>query len=741
MKKFVVKFCSAFLMASMAFGQTAIIGNGNLVLGVDKFGQLNIPYRSVPSLGLPTVNPFNTASIGIRSTNPSQNSTIATEGWGVKYTATTVALILPVVNTYKAYVDNSRSIGGVIFESFTGVDGGTTAKSVTRISGGARITHDFGPTSDPNVYKVAITVENPSSFPYGSFIYRRQVDWSADQPYVTIKGAEGHPAVACSCDDGKLGGNIDVQTCVLGVNSHDITDSGPADHGAYFDFQIGPIAARSSKTFNMYYGGALNFSALDESYGKFPVEVVSYAKTNCLGLPGDNKFVLGIGFCSLGGPVLCPKTSSTFKLSSTSTISPSTYRSTLTSQTSQATSQTSQVTSQTSQASTSTVVVPPTLPPPSTCNSPVGLCNYSLPGTCNLGIPKFPILGMDWSDFNLISFNSFTCSGGDIEGRLAVRNRVQLSGYSVGLQLEKTTQSWKSHSLVVGGDASWTEGSLHPDGSVSGVPKSYAYVGGSNNFPTYLSSRIVNPAEVSADKMKQSFDEAKNFYLNVQQRLASMPINAVASVKYTDGLEIQCAGKSDFYHVSIPGQIYNSIHWVGLVNCSLTAQWAVDITGDVDIIMSGAPFPAISERVVFNILGNPRKVRINTGLSGHLLAPLHTFDMTNGVTYGTVIAGDVTFSRQNNIPDCINVKPVTIVTPVIMPVNPGDTSVCVPGIDVPAGNDTMVCMALECQCVTRCDLIDVDLDGILDHVLHLGGALSIRANLGTLLSIRIGLGL
>lgn len=48
----------ALLVAPVVQGQGAIIGNGNVAVGVGESGALEVPYRGVPALGLPDEDPL-----------------------------------------------------------------------------------------------------------------------------------------------------------------------------------------------------------------------------------------------------------------------------------------------------------------------------------------------------------------------------------------------------------------------------------------------------------------------------------------------------------------------------------------------------------------------------------------------------------------------------------------------------------------------------------------------------------
>ena len=57
-----------------------------------------------------------------------------------------------------------------------------------------------------------------------------------------------------------------------------VTDLGPLDHGAAFDFQFGPLNAGDSFVFNTYYGATESQSEAEATLGYVSAQAYSFGK-------------------------------------------------------------------------------------------------------------------------------------------------------------------------------------------------------------------------------------------------------------------------------------------------------------------------------------------------------------------------------------------------------------------------------------------------------------------------------
>eukprot|EP01084_Bolivina_argentea_P012696 23777_1 len=262
----------------------AIIGNGDVILGVDDAGNLNVPYRQVDALNLPATNPNKASYVGLRNGGDlgeagvyaSTEAGCLCEGWGVGVTTGS--------GNFDAYAD--ISVGGFSLNQidFVGVDGGTTATSkIGDVTGRFEVIHDFYPSPDTDyAFEAEITITNVGSEDFSQTLYRRVMDWDISptefSEYVTIQGTAA-TSLIYSSDNGFCHPSP-FQTCTeraAGTTDVDFEDSGPIDHGAVFDFSLGALAQGESVTFYIYYGVGPGEVAVELALVAIEAEVASWA--------------------------------------------------------------------------------------------------------------------------------------------------------------------------------------------------------------------------------------------------------------------------------------------------------------------------------------------------------------------------------------------------------------------------------------------------------------------------------
>jgi len=218
------------------------------------------------------------------------------EGWGIADVTT------------RAFGKSGRSFGiqNVVVESFTSTS--STARSVVRVVNGTtpvfRITQDFHVSSaTANLFEATITVENLLANT-ADVRYRRAMDW--DVPPTTFSElvtivTNAAQDVVFSSDNGFADGNsLNAAGSILFTGER--ANSGPADHGAVFDFNLGTLAPGKTRTFNIYYGAAANEPEALHVLAAIGPEVYSLGKPNTPTLtpPGSpNTFIFA--FKGVGG--------------------------------------------------------------------------------------------------------------------------------------------------------------------------------------------------------------------------------------------------------------------------------------------------------------------------------------------------------------------------------------------------------------------------------------------------------
>lgn len=272
----------------------AIISNGTVQLGVHQEGHLNVP-GGTPSSG------SGTTVVGLRYVPTNAESTAPgclCEGWGVKDFLT------------GNWAGGNEAEGGLVgnvtltVESFTST--ASTATSVVNVGGIFRVTHDYKPSSSPNLYQVDVTIQNISAAVV-DLRYRRVMDWdiepTAFAEYVTLITG-GSPAVGNTTNDGF--GSSEPFDGNTGIGfTGEFTDAGPDDHGALFDFNFGGLAPGASFSFVTYYGAADNEVNALAALASQGVTVYSLGQPSSAGGPDlgiPNTFMFG--FSGTGGTPL-----------------------------------------------------------------------------------------------------------------------------------------------------------------------------------------------------------------------------------------------------------------------------------------------------------------------------------------------------------------------------------------------------------------------------------------------------
>jgi hypothetical protein len=290
------------VLLTAGVSNAAIISNGTVSLGVDRFGQLN------DGIGVEYIPTGNDGTI----------SGCPCEGWGVADS----------VSGVNGWANNNFGGNSASTSLLSYVEDGTNALSKVLISdltlgtGVFEVTHDYKPSDKTdNLYEVLVTVKNVTGVDR-NFTYRRVMDWdiepTAFSELVTIKGTSTTSLLKFSNNGGFSNPNplIDADPTTGGLNSDlvtniDFEDVGPVDHGTLFDFDFGILKAGESRSFNIYYGAAGNEEDALSAIGSEEIELYSLGQTSDGGVTGEpNTFIFG--FKGVGGrPVVVdpnPKT-------------------------------------------------------------------------------------------------------------------------------------------------------------------------------------------------------------------------------------------------------------------------------------------------------------------------------------------------------------------------------------------------------------------------------------------------
>ncbi len=288
----------AAMTAATAASAAAIITNGTVTLGVDDFGQLNVPG------GMPSPVDGETV-VGLRFNETGNEATshgCLCEGWGVGIGGTAVS----------GFANNALGSGGLTLIGFSST--ATTATSTVRVGTSLEVTHEFSPSMEtPNLYRVLVSITNTSGADIANLLYRRTFDWDIEPTtfveLVTIGGSAAATAVIGAVNNGFCSSDV-FSACaeLFAGGTGDFTDLGPADHGANFDFDFGALADGATFTFEIFYGAALTERGALGALAAVGAEVFSLGQCSSdgagTGADGCNTFAFG--FRGVGGDPVPP---------------------------------------------------------------------------------------------------------------------------------------------------------------------------------------------------------------------------------------------------------------------------------------------------------------------------------------------------------------------------------------------------------------------------------------------------
>jgi len=257
--------------------------------------------------------------------------------------------------------------------------------------------------------------------------------------------------------------------------------------------------------------------------------------------------------------------------------------------------------------------------------------------------------GMLCSDCQAITFGDFKAASGDDEGRLCVEGNIFLGPFSVGDNVDvgiNGTDNPTNFSLVSGGDANWSGGSLSP--AYEGM-----FVGGVLNAPAYLHTRQTGGPCSKSGCLNSNFAKCQNYYEKLAATFAATTVNTNWNLKYNNILYITGIDPTaSRYYISIPAVTFNMVTTYVLLNVNFDGEFILTISGYDDVVIQGGSFPVPARHVVYNIPGVRKISAGGTGINGSVLAPDATFSQPTGVADGFLITSSVLAFNQLNKLNC-----------------------------------------------------------------------------------------
>ncbi|MDO9095126.1 MAG: hypothetical protein Q7U99_21125 [Rubrivivax sp.] len=291
-----VAAAAALFFAAGAAQAAATIINpaGTVALGVNDLGHLNTSVGNVAVNAGATGLAYKFADGSFRdATSPG----CLCEGWGVSVNGTTAG-----------FANVAGGTAGLGLTSFASTASTATSSVFLTSLTGLKVTHAYAPADNAPgaLFKAVVTITNDTAAAVNDVRYVRVMDWDVPptefSELVTIRGTATTTLLTRSHDNGfassnPLAANSPLNAATLNV---DFTDDGPADHGAYFQFNFGSLAAGASYTFTTFYGATGTEADALAAIGAESIELYSLGQSRDGGVTGTPATFI-FGFAGVGG--------------------------------------------------------------------------------------------------------------------------------------------------------------------------------------------------------------------------------------------------------------------------------------------------------------------------------------------------------------------------------------------------------------------------------------------------------
>ena len=301
---------SGALAGATIFNGGGTAATGTIALGMNNDGSLNTPDGSV------TVN-TSPARTGVAFKFPDglyRDGTASgcfCEGWGVSTSSFGG-------NTGFANVSSDSGPNNLTIGPFVSGPSSAVSSVVLTSLPSLSVVHSAAPSAGApgSLFEVRVTITNNTGAAIDNVKYVRVMDWDIPltefNEFVTIRGTATTTFLEFSNDQGFASANplaANPPEIAPGTTNVDFTDSGPADHGAFFRFNFGTIASGDSFEFSIFYGAASSEAAALSALAAVGAELYSLGQSSppsgspTAGTPATFIF----GFADVGGtPVAVP---------------------------------------------------------------------------------------------------------------------------------------------------------------------------------------------------------------------------------------------------------------------------------------------------------------------------------------------------------------------------------------------------------------------------------------------------
>jgi hypothetical protein len=296
---------------------TGNASTATVALGINDLGHLNV---SDPTRAVSTSN-GNGGTFGVAGKYPVSSSAASTwqdattpgcacEGWGVSGT------IGATNYSANASVDNggirNLTLSSFLTDAAAGTGSFATSKVTLTNLPGLSVTQNYAVSASTSaLFENKVTITNTTGSDITNLRYVRDMDWDVPptefSELSTIGGVRTTSFLELSHDNGFADTNPLASTSALNAATlnTDFTDNGPADHGAYFKFNFGALAAGDSRSFSIFYGAAPTEADANLALGAAGVELYSFGQSDGNGATGIPQTYI-FGFKGVGGVAVLP---------------------------------------------------------------------------------------------------------------------------------------------------------------------------------------------------------------------------------------------------------------------------------------------------------------------------------------------------------------------------------------------------------------------------------------------------
>ena len=314
-----VSAITLFANTSGAKAAAVIFNTGNastasVALGINDFGELIV---NDPTGAFSTANG---GAVGIAGKFSRTTGAAATwqdalspgcdcEGWGISGS-------LGGTNYTAGSSRSNPDPGNLTLSSFTtdaaaGIGSFATSTATLTNLSGLSVTQDYRASATSALFENKVTITNATGSDISDLRYVRAMDWDVPatefSELVTIGGVGTTTFLELSHDDGfanvdPLASTSPIRSGTLNTN---FTDDGPADHGAYFKFNFGTLAAGESRVFSIFYGATPDEASANLALGETGIELYSFGQSDGNGATGTPQTYI-FGFKGVGGTAVVP---------------------------------------------------------------------------------------------------------------------------------------------------------------------------------------------------------------------------------------------------------------------------------------------------------------------------------------------------------------------------------------------------------------------------------------------------